>query len=126
VAAAATQGGIMNLAAGRTRTSEVSRTELEHCILRVVIAGLVTLWLAFVVSRRASGWTETDKVAWSYLAAWLALAVGLLATTWIWPAPNTWRRALGVILDVGLVSVALHFMGSPGAAIVWRLPLYRI
>ena len=105
------------VSAWRARSSDASRSELEQCLLRVLIGGLVVLYVSF--SLHVASWTETDKVlVWS-LAAWLLAAVGFLIATWIWPAPNISRRVLGIILDVGTITAALYFLDARGSVIIF-------
>lgn len=109
----------MSLVSAWRARSEASRIEIGHCLVRVVIAGLVVLYVSWLLSGHVPPWPETDKsFVWS-LAAWLLVAVGFLVATWMWPAPNVSRRALGIILDVGTITAALYFSDTGGSVIVW-------
>jgi two-component system sensor histidine kinase RpfC len=105
----------MSLVSGwRARSSE-----LEQCLLRVLMAGLVVLYVSWSFSLHVPPWTESDRiVVWS-LAAWVLIAVGFLVATWMWPAPNISRRALGIILDVASITGALYLLDARGSGIVF-------
>jgi two-component system sensor histidine kinase RpfC len=92
-------------------TSGPLKGELGHGVLRVVIGGIVTTYVVWSFGAQARG-------GFLALLLWLTLAVGLLLGTWIWPRPSVFRRVLGLISDVGIVTVALFYAEGTGAVIV--------
>ena len=105
------------VSAWRERSSGASRSELEQCALRVLIGGLVVLWVFF--SRHVPSWTETDTILVCSLAAWLLVALGFLVATWTWSAPSISRRVLGITFDVGTITAALYFLDAHGSVIIF-------
>lgn len=106
------------VSAGKARSGDASRNELEASALRVAIAVVVIAYVSWYFSRRMPSWTEADRVVMSFLVAWALVAVGFFAVTWIWPAPNACRRVLGIVLDVGTLTAALYHLGAFGSVVV--------
>jgi two-component system, sensor histidine kinase RpfC len=91
------------------KTRTVALPEFEQALLRLVIIGSV---LAFVVltGRRAAA----NIVL---LVGYYAIAVGILAAIWIWPAPSAPRRVVAMIADVAAITVGLFLAVDTGIAV---------
>ena len=107
--------------AWQARSAGPSGPDIEVSMLRVMVAGTVTAYLAWFYGRHGGPWTpQEERVMWG-LAAWLLVAAGLLALNWVLPKPAVWRRALGILLDVVMVTTALYIQDARGFAVA---PIY--
>lgn len=105
-------------AAFRARLSGPPNAELELAIVLIVLVGLVTLYICWLVSRRAPPVVERDRVLLTGLAGWLILAIGIFAAIRIWPAANVPRRVLGTVADAGVITFGLFLAGESGVLFV--------
>ncbi|HFD80353.1 MAG TPA: response regulator [Gammaproteobacteria bacterium] len=89
-------------------------SELEQALLRLVITVISLVYLLLV--RPESG---ADRDLWQLrmevVVAFLAYSMLFLASILRWPAPSGKRRAIGVLGDIGITSVALYLAGPTGA-----------
>lgn len=109
------------LAAWQARYAGPSRSDLDVSGLRVVLAITTMTYLAWFYSRHGGPLTAAQaRVMWG-VAAWLVVAISLLAIAWVLPKPQTWRRALGILVDVVVVTAALYLQDARGFMLA---PLY--
>jgi two-component system sensor histidine kinase RpfC len=109
------------LAALRARLRERPDSEHEQAILRVLLVGLITVYMWGRITAAARPVVEGDRLLLSGLVGFFALAVAIFAVICVWPAANTPRRILGMLADVGATTFALFLTGAAG---VWVVGVY--
>lgn len=102
----------------RPGVPEASRNELEQALLRAAIFLIITLDVWWYI-RRDGHLDEPGQMLLTGLAGWLILAIGIIASMWMWPALNVSRRVLGLVGDVGAITLLLSLTGGEGAVYVW-------
>jgi len=94
------------------------RVELEQAKLRVVIAGLVLLYIAWYVSRSGGNspqpLLDVLMVAVGFFWFWCLLFIRILSAG----KPSVPRRFLGMVVDNAVTTYCLIRMGEDGAALI--------
>ena len=94
------------------KTQLAVREEQSQAIVRLVIFGIVFAYAAWYAMGRG------DLKIVMFLAAYLAVAMGIYAAIRLWPAANATRRMLGIVADATVITVALVLTGRDGAGFV--------
>src|SRR3982074_2726293 len=105
-------------AAWQARISRPSGSEYELAILRVVLVGLITIYIWGRAGLRVPAAEEHDRILLTGLGSWLILAVGIRVAIYLWPGSNVPRRVLGMLADVAGTTFALFLAGESGATFV--------
>jgi two-component system sensor histidine kinase RpfC len=95
-----------------------SDSEHEQAILRIVLLGLITIYMWGRATASPATIGEQDQLLLTGLVGFFAMAIGFLVAIWIWPAANVARRVLGMVADVGVTTFALFLSGASGVGLV--------
>jgi two-component system, sensor histidine kinase RpfC len=109
------------LAALRARFRARPDSEHEQAILRVVLLGLITVYMWGRMTAAAHPVVESDRLLLSGLIGFFILALAIFAVICVWPAASPARRILGMLVDVGATTFALSLTGAAG---VWVVGVY--
>ncbi len=99
--------------AATTRLKRVFATnlaELEQAVLRLVVGGVILTWLFFHDQLD----TLSDQLLGS---AFLLVSGSIFFSILAWPAANTPRRVLGILVDMASIAYAMHTGGPLGAPV---------
>jgi len=99
------------------RVSAANRPELEQSLLRVVIGGLVLLYLTFNVYRDnhvTDDEAQVLQVAVGFFVFSIALTLQIVTSN----SGSVARRFLGMVADNGVTTYCLIQTGEPGAVII--------
>src|ERR1700676_954494 len=108
----------MNPAAAlRARLSVRTDSEHEQAFLRIVLIGLVTVFMSGRLPSLAES-VAGDKLLLVGLVGYFILAIGILVAICLWPGPNVARRVLGILTDVGVATFPLFLAGESGVGLV--------
>ncbi len=105
------------IAALRGRLKDRTDSEHEQAILRIVLLGLITVYVWGRVSAAAIP-GEHDQVLLVGLIGFFASAIVIFVAICLWPAPNIPRRVLGMLADAGGTTFALFLAGDAGVGLV--------
>jgi two-component system, sensor histidine kinase RpfC len=112
----------MNLSAAlRARLRARPDREHEQAILRVVLVGLITVYMWGRITAAAHPVVDDDRLLLGGLLAFFVLALAIFAAICVWPAVNPPRRILGMLVDAGCTTFALFLTGVAG---VWLVGVY--
>lgn len=101
----------------RVRFAAIDRSELEQAVLRVVLIGVVYLYVLWSVY--ADGTIDpNDHEIVVAGAGFLSFGVGLLLHIVFSRRPCTWRRYLGMFADNAATTYCLIHMGEGGAFVL--------
>jgi two-component system sensor histidine kinase RpfC len=106
------------LAALRERLNARPDSEHEQAILRVVLVGLITVYMWARVSAPSGPLSENDSILLAGLGGFLILAIGIFVAICIWCSTNIPRRVLGMLADTGAITVGLFLAGKAGFGLV--------
>ncbi|MEO8486597.1 MAG: ATP-binding protein [Betaproteobacteria bacterium] len=101
----------------RAMLARVQRPELEQAVLRVVLVGLVYLYVVWTVHRDGT-FDRTDLEFVTAGAGFFSLALILLLRVVSAGGHSNWRRAIGVIADNGATTYCLIRMDEGGAFVL--------
>lgn len=93
------------------------RPELEQSLLRVVIGGLVLLYLLIHVRRNAAMSSDEAQVLW-VAVGFFVFSIALTAQILALQNVSIARRFLGMVADNAVTSYCLIQTGEPGAVII--------
>jgi two-component system sensor histidine kinase RpfC len=109
------------VAALRVRLRGRPDSEHEQGILRIVLVGLITIFMFGRATAAASPAVEADRILLGGLVGFFILALAIFGAICVWPASNRARRILGMVADVGGTTFALFLTGASG---VWLVGVY--
>jgi len=98
----------------RARFARRPDSEHQQAFIRVVIVGLLFLYLA------ADGTLSVTDVPGLRMTAilshlYLVVSIGYLACIFFWPAASPTRRLVAMVTDFGVMSAFMHFSGEDAA-----------
>lgn len=85
---------------------QFSDAEFEQSIIRILLGGVVQLYLTFFASTPT--WVSSGFVIFYLISATLALTISIL------PGHYWWRRIFGQCIDLGATSILLYYYGETG------------
>ena len=102
----------------RSRLKGRPDSEHEQAILRIVLVGLITVYMWGRISANPLAVSEQDRVLLLGLACFFAMAIAIFVAICLWPASNVPRRVLGMLADAGGTTFALFLAGDSGVGLV--------
>ncbi len=96
-------------------------SEHEQAGLRILLVGLITLYMWYRVSASSAPIGKDDSILLIGLVGFFVLAFGIFIAVCIWPSANKPRRILGMLADAGGTTFALFLTSSSG---VWLIGVY--
>jgi two-component system sensor histidine kinase RpfC len=95
-----------------------SDSEHEQAILRIVLVGLITIymWVTSIATPTSLG--VADRALLMGLVGFFALSLVLFASICAWPGANPTRRVVGMLADAGGTTFALFLTGSEGVGLI--------
>jgi len=101
----------------RARLRERADSEHEQAILRIVLVGLITVYMWGRVNAAPST-SDDDRILLAGLAAFFSLSVAIFGAICLWPGVNVQRRVLGMLADAGGTTFALFLAGDSGVGLI--------
>jgi two-component system sensor histidine kinase RpfC len=106
------------LKALRERLRARADTEDEQAFLRIVLVGLITIYMWGRVSASSAPIGDSDSILLIGLVGFFILAIGIYVAICIWPSTNIPRRVLGMLADAGGTTFALFLAGGSGVGLI--------
>ncbi len=96
------------------------RTDSEHeqAILRIVLVGLITLYMWVASLTTAAPLGVADRELLIGLVGFFVVSIVIFASICIWPNANPPRRIVGMLADAGGTTFALLLTGSEGVGLI--------
>lgn len=95
-----------------------SDSEHEQAILRIVLVGLITIFMWVSSTTTAGSLGIADRVLLFGLVGFFTLSIIIFAAICVWPGANPPRRILGMLADAGGTTFALFLTGSEGVGLI--------
>jgi two-component system, sensor histidine kinase RpfC len=102
----------------RARLAARPDSEHEQAILRIVIVGVVLLYMGLTYSGGPTRPGHGALVLIQGLAADFIFSLLLFGAICRWPAPNVPRRAVGMLADAGAATFCMFLAGESGVSMI--------
>jgi two-component system sensor histidine kinase RpfC len=110
---------VQGLAVGlRARLKGRADSEHEQAILRIVLVGLITVYMWGRISAVPTAVADHDHILLVGLAGFFVMAISIFVAICVWPASNVPRRVVGMVADAGGTTFALFLAGDSGVGLV--------